>query len=321
MVKTGWMVIVNPKAGSGKGLKDWPVISNTMNRSGLEFTCVFTEHKYHAVELTVKSIKEGYRKIVAIGGDGTIHEIVNGIFIQKECDTRDILLSVIPTGTGNDWVRMYGITQTYRDAVQSMVDERFVFQDVAKVSFYESKVKQSRYMANVSGIGFDAAVTMKYNKLRENGRSGRLLYLTTVIRLFFFYISRKFKIITDGKLFFDGFLFSSAVGIGRFSGGGMQQMPEAVADDGLMDITAIKRLNKFMVIRDFGKLYSGRIFENRSVIHAQAGKIEIDSTPASRIEIDGEIMGYSPFTFELIPRCIRVVVGPKFRFSKQDQHQ
>ncbi len=312
MVKEGWMVIVNPKAGSGKGLKDWPVISNTMNRYGLDFTCVFTEHKYHAVELTVKSIKDGYRKLVAIGGDGTIHEIVNGIFIQNIVPTTDILLSVIPSGTGNDWVRMYGITQTYRDAVQSMVDEKYAFQDVAKVEFYESKVKQHRFMANVGGMGFDAEVTKEYNKLKDNGKSGRNMYLLSVLRVFFFHISHRFKIFTDGKLFFEGLLFSSSVGIGKYNGGGMVQMPEAETDDGLLDITAIKNINKFVILRDFKKLYSGRIFENKGVIHTKAKIIEIDSQPQSRIEIDGEIMGYSPFKFELIPQSIRVVVGPKF---------
>lgn len=312
MVKEGWMVIVNPKAGSGKGLKDWPVISNTMNRHGLDFTCVFSEHKYHAVELTVKSIKDGYRKIVAIGGDGTIHEIVNGIFIQQVVPTTEILLSVIPTGTGNDWVRMYGITQTYRDAVRSMVDEKAVFQDVARVEFFESKVKQQRFMANVAGMGFDAEVTRGYNKLKDNGRSGRNLYLLSVLKVFFSYISGRFKIFTDGKLFHEGYLFSSSVGIGKYNGGGMVQMPEAETDDGLMDITAIKNINKFLIIRDFNKLYSGRIFENRGVIHAKAKIIEIETQPITRIEIDGEIMGYSPFKFELIPQSIRVVVGPKF---------
>ena len=83
VITDAWMVIVNPKAGSGRGLKDWPIISNQMYSSGLHFTCLFTEHKYHATELTVKAINDGYRDIVAVGGDGTIHEVVNGIFIQK----------------------------------------------------------------------------------------------------------------------------------------------------------------------------------------------------------------------------------------------
>ena len=73
VITDAWMVIVNPKAGSGRGLKDWPTISNQMYSSGLHFTCLFTEHKYHATELTVKAINDGYRNIVAVGGDGTIH--------------------------------------------------------------------------------------------------------------------------------------------------------------------------------------------------------------------------------------------------------
>ena len=77
-----WMVIVNPKAGSGRGLKDWPVISNQMYQSGLHFTCLFTEHKYHAMELTVKAINDGYRNIVAVGGDGTIHTSVIPILLK-----------------------------------------------------------------------------------------------------------------------------------------------------------------------------------------------------------------------------------------------
>ena len=96
MAAESWMVIVNPKAGSGRGLKDWPVISNLMYNSGLKFTCVFTEHKFHAIELTVSAVNNGYRHIVAVGGDGTIHEVVNGIFIQKAVPTTDIFLAVIP---------------------------------------------------------------------------------------------------------------------------------------------------------------------------------------------------------------------------------
>ena len=114
-----WLVIVNPKAGSGRGLKDWPIISNQMYNSSLRFTCVFTEHKYHAVELTVKAINDGFRNIVAVGGDGTIHEVVNGIFIQKKVPTTDISLAVIPTGTGNDWIRMFGISKTIRRKTRS----------------------------------------------------------------------------------------------------------------------------------------------------------------------------------------------------------
>ena len=303
------MVIVNPKAGSGRGLKDWPIISNQMYNSGLRFTCVFTEHKYHAIELTVKAVNDGFKNIVAIGGDGTIHEVVNGLFIQKAVPTKDICLAVIPTGTGNDWIRMYGISKTYSEAVRSLVKKKTVIQDVAKVDFYETRVKHTRYMANVAGLGFDAVVNLKYNRLKDDGKYGKWLYIRSTINTFLGFRSQKFTIIVDGEPYYNGMVFSGAVGIGKFNGGGMQQTPKASVDDGLMGLTIISKMSKFRVISNFKLLYSGHIYDIPKVMHAQAKKIEIETWPESRIEIDGEAVGTSPFCFELVPKCIKVVVG------------
>lgn len=303
------MVIVNPKAGSGRGLKDWPIISNQMYNSGLRFTCVFTEHKYHAIELTVKAVNDGFKNIVAVGGDGTIHEVVNGLFIQNAVPTTDICLAVIPTGTGNDWIRMYGISKTYSEAVRSLVKKKTVVQDVAKVDFYETRVRHTRYMANVAGLGFDAVVNLKYNHLKDDGKYGKWLYIRSTINTFLGFHSQKFNIIADGEQYYNGMVFSGAVGIGKFNGGGMQQTPKASVDDGLMDLTIIRKMSKFRVISNFKLLYSGNIYDMPKVMYTQAKKIEIETWPESRIEIDGEAVGTSPFCFELVPRCIKVVVG------------
>lgn len=310
-----WMVIVNPKAGSGKGLQDWPVISNRMYASGLHFTCLFTEHKYHATELTVKAINDGYRNIVAVGGDGTIHEVVNGIFIQKKVPTTEVALAVIPAGTGNDWVRMYGISKTYSEAVRSLVEKRTVLQDVAAVSYYETRVKHTRYMANVAGLGYDAVVNMKYNNLKDEGKYGKWLYLRSAMSTFARYSPVSFKIRTDGKEFYRGMVFSGAVGIGKYNGGGMQQTPDAAVDDELMDLTIIKKMSKLRIARNFKLLYTGNIYSVKDVLHCQCKKIEIDTFPESRIEIDGEAVGTSPFVFELVPHAIRVVVGTGYSGS------
>ena len=310
-----WMVIVNPKAGSGRGLKDWPVISNQMYDSGLGFTCVFTAHKYHAVELTVKAINDGFRNIVAVGGDGTIHEVVNGIFIQKAVPTTDVSLAVIPTGTGNDSIRMYGISKTYSEAVRSLAEKRSILQDVAKVTFYETRVKHVRYMANVAGLGYDAVVNLKYNNLKDEGKQGKMLYLRSTFNTFMKFRSKHFNIKADGKPFYEGMVFSGAVGIGQYNGGGMQQMPNALVNDGLMDLTIIRKMSKFRVLRNFKLLYSGNIYTNPKVIFTQAKEIEISTVPETRIEIDGEAVGFSPFTFELVPHSIRVVVGSSYKIE------
>lgn len=311
-IKDSWMVIVNPKAGVGKGLTDWPLISNQLNRSGVEFSCVFTEKKHHAVELTVKAVADGYRKIVAIGGDGTINEIVNGIFIQQQVPTTDIWLAVVAVGTGNDWIRMFGIPKTYPEAVKAIVLANTVLQDVGIVSFYETMVKHERYMANVAGLGFDAIVNRRFNKLKEEGRKGKWLYIMSTLKSLFSYKAKKFKVTVDDEQLVDSDVFSATVGIGKYNGGGMMQMPNAVFDDGLFDITVIRKKTKASVLYNFRKLYNGKIYRIANISAWQGKEVTISSEPESPIEIDGEAMGFSPFTFKLIPQSIRVVVGEEF---------
>jgi len=307
------MVIVNPKAGRGRGLTDWPVISNQMNRAGIVFTCVFTEHKYHAVELTVKALRDGYRRLVAVGGDGTVHEVVNGIFHQKEIAPSEVTLSVIPTGTGNDWVRMFGIPNRYSEAVQAMAEFRTVLQDIGRVSFIETRISHVRYMANVSGLGFDAIVSRKYNQLRDEGRKSKWLYLRITLKMLLKHRAARFKVEVDDQLFFDGKVFSATVGIGKYNGGGMIQMPYAKVNDGLFDLTLICKASKIWMLRHFKHLYDGKIYQYSKVKHAQGATIRIEVRPAGLIEIDGEALGHAPFTFEVMPRALQVVVGKKYQ--------
>ena len=117
-----WFAIVNPVAGSGKGLTDWPTISKMLRDHHIVPEYVFTEHKYHAIELTVEAVNNGFRKIIVVGGDGTIHEVVNGLFIQKTVPTTDVLLSVIAVGTVNDWIRMF-VKRPFEDVPAPLGDE------------------------------------------------------------------------------------------------------------------------------------------------------------------------------------------------------
>ena len=127
-----WFVIVNPVAGKGLGLTDWPVISKLLRDNSIAFDFAFTEHRFHAIELSVEAVNNGYRRLIVVGGDGTLNEVVNGLFIQKAVPQTDVLLSVIAVGTGNDWVRMFGIPRTYTDSIKSIVAGHSFLQDVGK---------------------------------------------------------------------------------------------------------------------------------------------------------------------------------------------
>lgn len=307
-----WFVIVNPVAGMGRGLQDFPLISKLLRNSEIQCEPVFTERTSHAVELTVKAVVDGYRKIMVIGGDGTLHEVVNGLFIQNSVKPDEVLLAVIPVGTGNDWIKMFGIPTRYNDAVQAIKDGYSFLQDVGEVTYEEAQYRQKRYMANVAGSGFDACVVRHFNHEKAKGRKGSRLYLWSIIRSFFTYKSAGMKVCVDGKVVYNDLLFSIAVGIGKYNGGGIQQLPAAAPDDGLLDMTIIRPIHWWHIIFRLHKLFNGQIYSIGHTMHVQGSRITITSSPDSILEVDGELLGYTPLEFGILHRAVRVIVSKKF---------
>ncbi|MBR2399720.1 MAG: diacylglycerol kinase family lipid kinase, partial [Alistipes sp.] len=262
-----WFVIVNPVAGFGRGLEDLPHITKLIRENEIPYELVFSQHKYHVTELTVQAVNEGYRHIIVIGGDGTLHEVVNGLFIQKSAAVEEVTVAVIPVGTGNDWIRMYGIPTRYSEAVRAIKEGCTFLQDVGEVSYEESQYTQTRYMANVSGAGFDPSVTKIYEHYKAKGRRGRHLYAQGCVKSFFKYHSTGVKVWIDGEQVHNDLLFSAAIGIGKFNGGGTQQLPLAVADDGLFDITLIKPMHWWQIIFRLRRLFNGDIYSIGHVAH------------------------------------------------------
>lgn len=307
-----WFVIVNPVAGSGRGLIDFPQISKLLRNDDIRHDAVFTEHKHHATELTVTAANQGYRRIIVIGGDGTLNEVVNGLFIQKAVEPREMLLAVIAVGTGNDWVRTFGIPQHYSEAIRAIREERSFLQDVGTVTYTESHYTQTRYMANVAGLGFDAYVISTFNHLKMKGYKGGWMYLYSILKSYFRYKSSGARIWVDDKVVFNDLMFSLAIGICKYNGGGVQQLPNALADDGLLDLTIIRPVHWWHIVSRLKKLFNGDIYQIGHVIHAQGRKVKIEAAPSIQLETDGELMGGTPVEVNIRQRAIRVVVTREF---------
>ncbi len=307
-----WFVVVNPISGGDKGLADFPKISHLLRENDIEHDPAFTEHRYHATELTVEAVNRGYRKIIVVGGDGTLNEVVNGLFIQKQCEPKEILLSVIAVGTGNDWVRTFGLPRNYTAAIRAIKEGHSFLQDVGKVSYTESSFEQTRYMANVAGLGFDAYVIKIFNHLKLKGYKGKWLYLWSLVRGFFSVKPAGATIEVDGKVIYNKLLFSLAVGICRYNGGGIQQLPRAVANDGLLDLTIIRPVHWWHVVFRARRLFNGEIYSIGHVQHAQGRSIKIISAPTIPLETDGELQGGTPVTISVVPRAVRIVVTKEF---------
>ena len=179
--------------------------------------------------------------------------------------------------------------------------------------------RQKRHMANVAGLGFDAAVIKRLQHAKLKGRFGRGIYLWCVLRSYFKHKATGVKIWVDDKLIFNNLIFSIAIGVCKYNGGGMQQLPSAIADDGLLDITLIKPLHWWHVLFRLHRLYNGTIYSIGHVLHAQGSKIRIESSPETHLEVDGEALGVTPVEFRVLHRDVRVVVNRSFlkRLRKQ----
>jgi YegS/Rv2252/BmrU family lipid kinase len=301
-----WLVIVNPNAGNGKGKKDWNRISELLNEKGLPFAVKFTEKKGHAIEISLEGIKTGFRKIITVGGDGTLNEVVNGILLTDACLTTDILLAMIPVGTGNDWGKMFGIPPDYKKAIEIIRDNKIMLHDVGLVSFYDGTVQKKRYFINIAGLGFESVVVRKSNIQKDKGHSGKLIYFYNLLMSLLSYKNTKAQLIVDGETI-NADVFSLNVGNGRYCGGGMRQTPDALPDDGVLDVTVINGMGKFEIIRNLKILYDGTILSHPKVDGYKCKNIKVSSGSLLYVEADGESLGHTPAEFSIIPSAINIV--------------
>lgn len=293
-------------------MTDFPLISKLLRDNNIHHEAVFTEHKHHATALTVQAIDSGYRNIIVVGGDGTLHEVVNGLFIQQRVDPSEVTIAVISAGTGNDWIRMFGIPTRYSEAIRAIKEGHTFLQDVAEVDYEESKYRQTRHMANVAGLGFDAAVIKRTLTSNAKDKFGKGGYLWCLVRAFFSHKATGAKIWIDDRLVFNDLLFSIAIGVGKFNGGGIQQLPSAVADDGLLDVTIIRPVHWWHVVFRLRRLFNGTIYSIGHVTHAQGKKIRIESSPETPLEVDGELYGHTPVELRVKHRKVKVIVNKSF---------
>lgn len=303
-----WIVIVNPNAGGGKCGRDWPKIEELLLKTKLDFESILTERKLHAMVLSRKFIQQGHKNFIVVGGDGTLHEVINGIFSQEGIKTTEITLGVIPVGTGNDWSRMFGIPRQYKEAIQTLITGNTFIQDIGRVLYNHNDKKIQRYFLNIAGMGFDAMIAQKSNDLKEKGKSGKLLYFWNILIGLFGYKYFPASVNVDGEIS-ECDIFSMNIGICKFSGGGMKQVPNAIADDGIFDLTIIKKIGRFNVIKSLPMLYNGKIIKHPKVMTLNGKKIKVESDMKVFLETDGESLGHSPFEFDIIPRSLTVITA------------
>jgi diacylglycerol kinase (ATP) len=303
-----WLVIVNPNAGIRRAEREWPHIEKLLVENGFDFIAHHTTHPEHAIEIVRREISLGFNKVIAVGGDGTFNEVANGIMQQKRLPSHEVVLAMITVGTGNDWGRMYNIPFDYKQAIQIIKHGRTFIQDACLVKYTSGiKIKQ-RYLVNMAGLGFDAEVALKVNRMKEQGRGGKLSYLMNIFSTLMKYRTKTAMLVIDTKKRSHN-IFSLNVGVCQYNGGGMKQLPHAVPDDGKLAITIIEQLSKFKVIANVHRLYSGSFIKMHEVYTESALQVDITSDKNLYLEVDGESIGHTPIEFSVKPGAIRVVTN------------
>jgi diacylglycerol kinase (ATP) len=303
-----WQIIANPAAGGGKMARRWPEIERCLQELGIAYSVQFTEKRGHAAQLLEAALLKGRRHILGIGGDGTNHEIANGILCQNIAPSTDIYYALLPSGTGNDWARMHGISTDIRMRLNALSTPKTVLQDAGFVQYVRDGNPASRYFVNVAGLAYDAFIA---KKIEEKGRriQSRLLYLLMIGRYLMEYKLSKAVIHFDERRVEDLF-YTINVGICKYSGGGMQLTPHAVPDDGLLALTYARRVPKWDVLLQTHRFYNGSILSHSQIDGFQTKNIRIEHAGATPtfLEADGEFLGETPVEFSILEKVLRVVL-------------
>lgn len=295
-----WFVIINPTSGNGLSRKKWPQIKALLVSNNFNFEFVFSEYKNHSTELTQEAIGKGFKNIICIGGDGTLHNIINGIMCQNSIESSKISVGVIPIGTGNDWIKTYNLPNDIEKAVEVLKNGKTEIQDLGKIDFLSSK-KTSIYFNNLAGLGFDGYVVSKVEKYKK---FGALAYLLGTLESLFSFKNFNSKVSVNSKVITDKALMI-LVGLCRYSGGGMQLTDTPNPNDGLLDICMVTNFSKFDIIKNLSNLYNGKIARVKKVItlKTQTIQINIKDENAPFIQADGELLGKGDVLISIVPKA------------------
>jgi conserved protein of unknown function cotranscribed with Bmr (bmrU) len=307
-VKT--IVIVNPQAGNGRTEKIWPNIESALEKSIGSFEVLQTTCRGDATDLSRKILKEDAARIVAVGGDGHLNEVLNG-FIENDLPVNaESRLSFVMTGTGCDFQRSLGISGKWQNAVAKLKDAKVRKIDVGKVTYTAAdKTQKIRYFDNIASFGLSGAVDhcLEHSRLRDY-LGGSPLFLWATIKTVFTHPNQSIRFrIDDGP----EEEICSRLGLlanGRYFGGAMHAAPEAELDDGLLDLLMLKEISVAKFLWHLPKIYKGTHLKIPEIFFQKVRKFTAESSEQVILDIDGESPGYLAATFEVLPKILNLQI-------------
>jgi diacylglycerol kinase (ATP) len=293
--------LVNPASGNGATGKRWPELAHRAAQLGLQGETLFSERPGHLIELARGAVERGAELVVAVGGDGTLNETVNGVAESG------VTLALLPLGTGMDFGRTYGIPRKFEDAVRVATDGDTRTIDAARVAYRTwAGDDATRWFANIGSVGMSAAVAQRANSMSK-ALGGRATFFYALVRVFLEWENTEITVtLDDGER--RGRTHDVILANGQWHGGGMWLAPDAQPDDGLFDVVVIGDVNKRDFITTAPKLYKGKHVGHPKVEVLRSATVTVDAPEHLPIEVEGEQIGTTPARFEVVPGALRVRV-------------
>lgn len=286
-------IIANPHSGGGKGEEATKAVCALLEAKQIPFTCHRSEYAGHSIVLARElSQQADTSALVALGGDGTFNEVLNGM-------QADLPLGLIGAGTGNDFLRAVQISSNPQEALEIILAGKQKRIDCLDVS--------GRKCLNIVGTGLDVEILMRANKLRKHIK-GALSYYMALIHTLLFFSFRKAKVEYEGNTIETSCMMVSLAN-GRYCGGGLPVTPLAQVDDGLLDITLIHKFPRYKLPFLLGMFFKSKIYDIiQYVQHIRCREATVTVTPCLPLNLDGELVSTMPFTVRVLPASLTLFV-------------
>ena len=287
-------IIWNPVAGNGAAVKVFALVSAALDEAGIPFTSAKSAYPGNSVELAHAAIAEGCRRVVALGGDGTVREVASAL------RNTDIEMGIIPCGTGNDMARPLGISTDPRVALDTALH--------GIVRRMDTCTANGELFINIAGFGFDVDVLDYTEIYKKKYKNGSLAYLRGLLRAVTGLKMRKTTVVwPEGRL--EKSVLLLAAGNGTHFGGGMPVTPLADPFDGLLDVCVVHDVTRLTVLRLLARFLKGKhLSETKYVTYFRTTELTAVCEPFSRLDIDGEVLPGTPVTVRIQPKSLSVLL-------------
>ena len=296
--KEKWAFIVNPVAGNGRAKALIPDIEQKIKEYKIDGEIFLTERPGHASELSASLAEKGTRYIIAVGGDGTINEIARPLI-----NNRDVTVGIVPAGTGNDFDQITGFPGQFKEKEW----EVFFRKNVASL---DVGIVNDMIFLNGMGLGFDAEVAAQnYTEDGKVKKGGAHKYIWHIVKTLLFFREKRMIVISD-KWRQETDCFINTVANGRRFAGGFFLTPLAVANDGLLDVCSIKKLNLFHRFRLLLKVAKGTHITDKRVNYFNTSSIELEFPDNVPFHVDGELNFAKYFKIGIHPGGLNLIYNP-----------